>query len=211
MRYVLLVIIWISWCTLHSLMIDLAVTEAFRKRFPNGFRYYRIFYNLFAVVSLLPVFIYSSSLKGEPIITWDGPWRIIPVLLGTLSLLLFAAGARRYDFRQFIGLRQLKNEKVCSVLKDDCTLETGGILSVVRHPWYSGGLLVVWARPLDKAAILTNLVLSGYFVVGTILEERKLIALFGQQYEDYQKGVSMLFPSKWIKKLILRQNRSESG
>jgi len=204
MRYLVLVILWITWCALHSTLVSLAVTESLRKRFPNGFRFYRIFYNLFALVTLLPVLFYTFLLRREPIVAWEGPWRIVPILLITVALFYFAGGARRYDFRQFLGLRQLKDEKACSVLTDDCSLDTSGVLSIVRHPWYSGGILVVWARPLDMAAILTNLVVCGYFVVGAILEERKLMAQFGQQYADYQKRVSMLFPIKWAERMVLR-------
>jgi protein-S-isoprenylcysteine O-methyltransferase Ste14 len=105
-----------------------------------------------------------------------------------------------------IGLRQIKDEKACSVLTDDCSLDTAGVLSVVRHPWYCAGILIVWARPLDLAAILTNLVVSGYLVVGAILEERKLQVQFGQQYADYQRRVSMLFPIKWVQRRLLRKN-----
>ena len=202
MRYLVLAICWIAWCTLHSAMISLSVTEALRRWFPHGFRYYRIFFNLVAVLTLIPILAYSHTLKGEILIAWSGPWRIVPVGLGVLALVFFMTGARRYDFRQFLGLRQLANENTCSVLTDDCSLETGGVLSVVRHPWYSGGILIVWARPLDTAAILTNLILCGYFVVGAMLEERKLIVQFGQQYRDYQNRVSMLFPMKWAGKAL---------
>jgi protein-S-isoprenylcysteine O-methyltransferase Ste14 len=38
---------------------------------------------------------------------------------------------------------------------------------------------------LDTAAIVTNLILCGYFVVGALLEERRLVVQFGQQYRDY--------------------------
>jgi len=103
----------------------------------------------------------------------------------------------------FIGLSQLEDEKTCSLLTDDCTLDTGGVLSVVRHPWYSDGILTGWVRPLDTAAIVTNLILCGYFVVGSLLEERKLIVQFGQQSRDYQKRVLMLLPIKWAGQVLL--------
>ena len=202
MQYMNLVLCWLAWCALHSAMISPKVTGALRRRFPGAFRYYRIFYNLIAVLTLIPVLAYSYSLKGEIIIGWSGPWRIVPIGLGLLALAFFLAGARRYDFRQLIGLRQLQEENTCSVLTADCSLDTGGVLSVVRHPWYSGGILILWARPLDMAAITTNLILCGYFIVGAILEERKLIAQFGQQYKDYRKRVSMLFPIKWAGKVL---------
>ena len=206
MHYILLVTLWVAWCILHSALISLTVTEALRKRFPEGSRYYRILFNCFAVASLIPVVLYGHSLRSEPIVAWEGFWLIIPVILAAVALFFFVAGARCYDFLQVIGLRQIKEEKICSVLTDDCSLETGGVLSLVRHPWYTGGILIVWARPLDTAAILTNMVICGYFVVGAILEERKLKVLFGRQYAEYQKKVSMFFPIKWARQFFLRNN-----
>lgn len=204
MHYIFLVILWIFWCALHSALISLAVTESLRKRFPDGFRYYRILYNLISIATLLPVLYYGHLLKGAPIVTWQGPWRVVPVVLGIAALFFLAAGVLCYDLRQFFGLRQLSDEKACRALTDDCTLDTGGILSVVRHPWYLAGILVVWARPLDLAAVSTNLVVCGYFLVGALLEERKLKRQFGRQYEDYQQRVSMLFPIKWAGERIFR-------
>jgi len=200
MQYLLLVILWIAWCVLHSALISVTITEVLRKRFPSGFRYYRITYNLFALVTVIPILRYASSLRGAPIIAWEGVWRIVPILLGIISLVFFVTGLRRYDLFQFIGIRQLNGENTCSVLTDDCTLDTGGVLSVVRHPWYSAGILIVWARPLDLGVILTNLVICAYLVIGAMLEERKLKIQFGQQYSGYQRRVSMLFPFRWVRK-----------
>jgi protein-S-isoprenylcysteine O-methyltransferase Ste14 len=206
MRYILLVIFWITWCSIHSALIGFDFTEALRKRFPNRFRFYRILYNLLAVATLLPVVFYTFSQGGAPIVAWEGPWRIVPILMVSVGLFFFVAGARRYDLLQFLGLRQIKDAKVCSVLTDDCSLDTGGILSIIRHPWYSAGILFIWARPLDLAAILTNLIVTGYFAVGAILEERKLKIQFGQQYADYQRQVSMFFPIKWAGRVFFKRN-----
>ncbi len=203
--YILLVFLWILWCALHSAMISLSVTESLRKQLPGAFRYYRIFFNAVAVITLVPVLLYAESLRAAPLFSWAGPWRAVQVLLIGSALFFFAAGARRYDFLQFLGLRQLREENGCSVLTDDCSLDTGGILSVVRHPWYTGGILIVWARPLDAAAVATNLVISGYFVVGAFLEERKLRVQFGEEYDAYQKRVPMFFPVKWDRKRPMQE------
>lgn len=80
---------------------------------------------------------------------------------------------------------------------------------MVRHPWYAGGILIVWGRNLDMAAILTNLVITGYFIIGAYLEERKLLVEFGEEYIDYQRQVSMLFPFKLIRQKF-RDERDQS-
>jgi hypothetical protein len=40
-------------------------------------------------------------------------------------------------------------------------------------------------------------------IVGTYLEEKKLIGELGEKYLAYQKRVSMLIPYKWLKSKII--------
>jgi len=201
-RYVVLISLWGAWCFLHSFMITSAVRGFVRKRFERAYRYYRIFYNFTALTTLVPVLVYSFSIRGLPVFRWEGPFRIIQGLLVLSSLVLFIGGAGRYDLPRFIGIRQVREDSACGVLTEDCRLDTGGILGIVRHPWYSGGILIVWAGNLDVTAILTNLVITGYFLIGAFIEEQKLLAEFGEEYLDYRRRVSMFFPFKWgIQKL----------
>jgi len=201
-EYFLLVLFWAIWCICHSLLIYRPVTQWIESRLPRWFPYYRIGYNLFALLSLMPVWLYGRSVQGPVLMQWRGVWIGFQFLLLGAALFFFIGGAQRYDVRQFLGLRQARAENSCSVLTDDCTLDTGGILSVVRHPWYSGGICLIWARHLDTATLLTNLVLTTYFIVGAVLEERKLTTQFGLEYQDYCRRVSMLAPLKWIERKL---------
>ena len=76
-------------------------------------------------------------------------------------------------------------------------LDTTGVLSIVRHPWYLAVFILLWASDQNAATIIVNLVLSAYLIVGTLLEERKLILEFGDKYRKYQENVSMFIPLKW--------------
>jgi protein-S-isoprenylcysteine O-methyltransferase Ste14 len=202
-QYVALTSLWGAWCFLHSFMITPAVMGFVRKRFEKAYRYYRIIYNITALATLVPVLVYSFSIKGGPLLfRWEGPFRVIQGLLVVSALIFFIGGARRYDLARFLGIRQVSEDNACEVLTEDCRLDTGGILSMVRHPWYAGGILIVWARDPDLTAILTNLVITAYFLIGALLEERKLLSEFGEEYIHYRRRVSMFFPFKWsIQKL----------
>ncbi len=59
-------------------------------------------------------------------------------------------------------------------------------------------LIFLWTGNLNIATLTTNLVLSAYIVVGTHLEERKLVIEFGDEYRRYQDQVSMFIPMKWL-------------
>jgi len=198
MQYVILAILWVLWCGLHSALIASPVTNHVKARFPEGHRYYRILYNVISVMTLIHVILYSMSISGPLIIRYEGSGRLIQLSLFLIAHIFFVAGAKSYDIPQFLGVRQIRGENTCNVLTDDCSLDTTGILGVVRHPWYTGGMIIIWARNLDMAGLVTNLMLTGYFIIGTYLEERKLVSQFGQEYVDYQQRVSKFVPTKWI-------------
>jgi len=67
----------------------------------------------------------------------------------------------------------------------------------------------IWTRNLDWTALVTNIILTGYFIIGAWLEVRKLLRQFGVAYQTYQKNVSMLFPSIWLHGKFISQNKTD--
>jgi protein-S-isoprenylcysteine O-methyltransferase Ste14 len=99
---------------------------------------------------------------------------------------------------QFIGIHQIRTGQTDHTLSEFDTFDTSGILSVTRHPWYTGGIMIIWTSDMYLSTLLNNIVVSAYFVIGSFLEERKLLLDFGDKYREYQKHVSMLVPYKWL-------------
>lgn len=65
----------------------------------------------------------------------------------------------------------------------------------VRHPLYSFMLVLFWASPQVSAdRLLFNVLWTSWIVLGSYLEERDLVASFGDAYRQYQKTVPMLIP-----------------
>jgi len=200
MEYTILIIAWCVWCSLHSVMISLTVTNYLKEKLGRKYRFYRLFYNLFAIATLIPVILYEATLRTQPVFRWDGLFLIFRLILITTALLLFVSGAMKYDMLHFFGIRQIQSGNSYSALSPTNDIDTSGILSLIRHPWYSAAILLVWAgsNELYVTTFLVNIILTVYIVIGTFLEERKLIVEYGDRYRDYMKKVSMLFPFKWI-------------
>ncbi len=197
--YLYVVLGWILWCTLHSALISITVTEYMKRKLGDAFRFYRLFYNAFSLATLLLLAPYSLSIRQEPVFRWAGPLVIVQYLLLATSIFLFIAGGWHYNLSQFLGIRQIKAEQGTRSLSGYDTFVASGIHRVIRHPWYLGGMMIVWARDLSLLTILVNMVITSYFFIGTILEERKLVREFSGTYREYQKEVAMFFPYRWLR------------
>ncbi len=193
-----LALYWALWCALHSALAEPALTRPL-ERLCGAF--YRIFYNVFSILSLLPLLFFTRQVRGELIFVWHGWEQVVQGVLLVAAGVLFVLGGRRYDLKIFLGLAASGQGLAAKV-----GLDTSGVLNWVRHPWYLAGLLVLWARHLTLADLVVNAVLVFYLWVGTLLEERKLVRAYGEEYRRYQRRVSMLVPWKWIVARLRRSN-----
>jgi len=65
----------------------------------------------------------------------------------------------------------------------------------LRHPLYAGFILAFWAAPqMSVGHLLFAVATTGYILIGIWLEERDLVAQFGQRYLQYRAAVGMLIP-----------------
>ncbi len=203
MNYLLLIVLVTTWCVIHSAMISQSATAYLKHRLGSVFRYYRMFYNVISILTLIPVAWFAYSIRTQVIFPWEGYMRMGQVFLLGLSVLLILFGGRHYNLFQVMGIKQIMDGTSSKAITESGELDTSGVLAVTRHPWYLAAILIIWARDMDVSAILVNIIFTIYLVIGTYLEEKKLVREFGEKYINYQQKVSMLIPFKWIRPLII--------
>jgi len=198
-NFILLSLLWITWCVVHSALISITVTDLLKRAMGDKYRFYRLFFDTFSVATLVSLFMYSRLLRTDPLFTWEGYMRIVQYCLIILAAVLLLTGARHYSILQFLGMQQILQKRSGGAMTESGEFDSSGVLSVVRHPWYLAVFILLWARNLDPMRITVNAVLSAYLMIGTILEERKLVLEFGDKYKLYQQQVSRFSPFKWLR------------
>jgi protein-S-isoprenylcysteine O-methyltransferase Ste14 len=136
-------------------------------------------------------------------------WRPIPVVIwqvhnpsAAMTLMaLEAVGWLIVLFSTFLinhfelfGLHQVANHLVGKSMPAP-RFRTPMLYKLVRHPIYLGFIIAFWATPfMTGGHLLFAAVTTAYIFVGIALEERDLVALFGDQYLNYRRQVSMIVP-----------------
>jgi methanethiol S-methyltransferase len=193
-QHLLLACGWLLWCVLHSVLIAESWMRIVRRRLGKWTAYYRLSYVLFSGASLLPVFYLQIRIESPLLWSWPSPLEPLQWTGVAVSAVIFLTAARRYDQRFFFGLRQI-SEHLAGRDAEFAGFAADGILRYMRHPYYSAGilLLLVWGD-VTVATLIMKATGIGYFLVGAVLEERKLVARFGDAYRRYQHEVPMFIP-----------------
>jgi len=186
-------VIWgvaIAYAGIHSVLASNRVKESL-----GGLlgRWYRLFFNTVAAITLLPVLALVPLLPDRVLYSVPSPWRWVLLSVEFSAILLAALPFIQTDIWHFLGLRQLMEV----VPPAHTPFKEVGLYRRMRHPGYFFSIIFLWASPLmtlNQALLYAAFTL--YLWVGASFEERKLVHEFGEVYRDYQRRVPMLIPWK---------------
>lgn len=183
------------WGIVHSLLASLWFKDWVRRRFEKLYeRGYRLFFNIFAAISFLPVLVLVVWLPDTVIYIIPLPWSLVTLGIQGLALAGLAYGVYQTGAMNFLGLEQLLDPLAAARPRP---LVTGGLYRYVRHPLYFFGLLLLWLVPrMSWNWLAFSIGATLYLTIGTLFEERKLRREFGEEYEQYRRRTPMLIPWK---------------
>ena len=178
------------WGIVHSLLASTGFKNLIRRTLGDTFmKFYRLFYNVFAVLSIVPVLYLTISLPDQTLYQVPAPWSYLMQAGQVFSVLLLFVAVMQTDLLSFTGLRQLVEEEKTG------NLVTNGLYRSVRHPLYTFSLLILWLSPsMSVNSFIVYAGLTIYILIGIIFEERKLLREFGKAYADYKSNTPMLLP-----------------
>jgi protein-S-isoprenylcysteine O-methyltransferase Ste14 len=194
----ILSVFFIVYAVFHSLLASSWFKGWIRRRFgPGSDRWYRLFYNIVAVITLLPLFPMLALLPDRILYIVPSPWRWLMVGGQLLALTGLGVALLQTDPWHFLGLSQLISGQPVE-MESSGSLTVKGFYCWVRHPLYFFSLLFLWLTPAMTVNLLvTYLLFTLYFYIGSIHEERRLVSEFGRAYRAYQQQVPRLIPRPW--------------
>lgn len=153
--------------------------------------------SVYVLVSSLLLVLVFWAWRPLPAIVWD----VRGTAAGTVLLALYALGWAIVLLSTFMishfelfGLTQAWRR-----LRNLPTPASGFkvvlLYRFVRHPIMLGFIIAFWAAPvMTHGHLLFAILTTGYILVGIQLEERDLMAAFGNAYARYRERVPMLLP-----------------
>lgn len=201
--YFLYGLMWLGFGLVHSLLAREFVKACLKPAFGA---YYRLSYNIFAVLNLVVVYLVGTALFADfaPYMRPEWLWWVQGVMHGMGWIIMFWA-LREYDLGTLGGTTQIRAYFNGTLAHDDEPLHFTGFHCWVRHPLYAAGFLILWGRITSDFDLLTAIFGSLYLWIGSMFEERHLIRLYGDHYATYKSRVPAFFP--WKGSIDLKEPR----
>src|SRR6476646_8394781 len=189
--HVILALLWILFGVLHSVLAALVMKQRFAKVFPQGLKYYRLLYTVFAFLTFGLVVWYQMLLPSPLLYVSHLFTTALGGIVALVGLCIMVICIKKY-FLSLSGLKSLFQQRPTHQLM------ISGIHRYVRHPLYLGTFLAIWGSFIIFPVLslfISNFLITAYTLIGISFEEKKLITEFGTAYKTYQQTVPKLVPA----------------
>jgi protein-S-isoprenylcysteine O-methyltransferase Ste14 len=189
LNHIILAMLWIIYCVLHSVLAGEWLKKKLRQRM-KSFKWYRLWYTVFAFIFLVMLLYYQVSILTIELFAMNNLIFATGSIVCFLGIVIMAICIRKY-FMNLSGLRSLVIENFSN------ELQITGIHKYIRHPLYLGTFCFIWGLFLLLpyfSLLIANTIITVYTLIGIGLEERKLINEFGESYLKYRSTVPKLIP-----------------
>lgn len=193
-----LVVAMAVFVVLHSLLARLVIKQWFKQRV--GVRpyeaFYRLAYNVFAVLSFAPVAYVLVFTPSPQVWSLNGALVVVFRAFQVIGLLGLSISLLQIELTRFAGIRQVYAYMRSQPLPlPPEPLNTSGVYRWVRHPLYFFSLVVLWFTPsMSQTGLVFTITATLYFIFGSLLEERTMLKVFGAPYAQYQRQVAWMIP-----------------
>jgi len=124
----------------------------------------------------------------------EGLLRLLARAISLLAIMGFSWGVRALGNFDTFGLVPIRVHLRGKQLRPPNFVLRGPYLWI-RHPLYFFMIALIWSAPdVSSDRLFFNMLWTVWIILGSYLEERDLVAEFGERYRQYQKTVPMLFP-----------------
>lgn len=176
----------------HSIMARQGFKAAWTRIVPKPIE--RSMYVLTTSLVLIIMFHFWQPL---PALVWNVSNPVGVILLWTLFMLgwmVALVSTFLINHFELFGLAQVWGNLKGAVAAAP-VLRQPFFYKLVRHPLYTGFFIAFWATPtMTVGHALLALGMSAYMLIAIRYEERDLVGLFGEDYEQYRTQVGMLTP-----------------
>jgi protein-S-isoprenylcysteine O-methyltransferase Ste14 len=182
-----------TWCVLHSWLAALSTKQLTREIFGNKIdRFYRVLFVCIAMITLVPILAMMLFLPSKVLWVIKPPWLYVTIGLQLIAVGCILITIFDTDVMAFIGIKQLIHPQI----ERENTLIIKRFYKYIRHPMYFFSLVLLWLIPYMTNLVMAWVIISTvYFLVGSIIEERKMRHTFGEPYVQYQKKVGWFIPA----------------